>query len=57
MKIDDKDKIEGILAEVIDDLYLMYKRSFVDYKNKTHKLGWFKEKVKRNFHMRLKEYD
>ena len=51
-------EIEQLLAEVIDDLYLMYKGSFVDYKNKTHKLGWFKEAIKSHFHNRLeKEYD
>ena len=44
---------EAVLAEVIDDLYLTYKPSFVDWEKKTHKLGWFKEAVKQRFHEAL----
>ena len=49
-----KEKIEMILAEVIDDLYLSMKEDFVDYKNETHKLGWYKESVKNLFHEKIK---
>lgn len=49
------DKSEQILAEVIDDLYLEMKPTFVDYKNQTHQLGYYKERVKQRFHERLKD--
>jgi hypothetical protein len=55
MSIDKTEKYEIILAEVIDDLYIKYKPDFCDYKNRTHKLGWFKEQIKAEFHNRLKD--
>ncbi len=52
---DDKtaDIFESLLAEVVDDLYLEHKPNFCDYKNKTHKLGWFKEKIKMEISERI----
>ena len=50
-----KQEIEQILAEVIDDLYCKTKDDFANYKEKTHKLGFFKELVKANFHRKLQE--
>lgn len=44
---------EIILAEVIGDLYVKYKPGFVDYENRTHKLGWFKEEIKSEFNRRI----
>ena len=38
-----------ILAEVIDNLYLGAVKDFVNYKDRTHKLGFFKENVKSVF--------
>lgn len=52
----DIEQIESLLAEAIDDLYLRMKGNFVDYKNQTHKLGWYKENVKKLFHEKLKRY-
>jgi len=54
MKIE-KEQAERILAEVIDTIYLEMKEDFCDYKNKTHKLGWFKERVKIYFHQKISE--
>ena len=45
---------ENILSEAIDDIYLIMKKDFVDYKNGTHKLGMFKELVKTEFHNKLR---
>ena len=45
---------ENILSEAIDDIYLIMKKDFVDYKNGTHKLGMFKELVKMEFHNKLR---
>ena len=50
-----KETIEHILSEVIDDLYNKTKDSLVDYKTKTHRLEHFKEIVKANFHRKLQE--
>ena len=50
-----KREIEQILAEVIDELYYKTKDDFTDYNTKTHKLGFFKELVKANFHRKLQE--
>lgn len=50
------EKAEAILAEVIDDLYIEMKENFVDYDNQTHKLGMFKEEIKRRFNLKLMEY-
>lgn len=47
------EEAEIILAEVIDDLYINMKEGFVNYKDKTHKLGFFKELVKANFNAKL----
>ena len=44
---------EKVLAVVIDTIYQRLKDNFVDYENKTHKLGWFKELVKEEFHNEL----
>ena len=49
------EEFEILLAEVIDELYIKYKKDFCDYKNKTHKLGWFKESVKSEIYRRLKQ--
>jgi hypothetical protein len=49
----DKEQAEIILAEVIDDLYLAMKKNFCG--GKPHKLGYFKELIKANFHKKLKE--
>ena len=45
---------EIALAVVIDNLYVKVKQNFVDYDARTHKLGYFKELVKANFHEALK---
>lgn len=37
---------EDDLAFIIDGLYLEMKDGFCDYENKTHKLGFFKERIK-----------
>lgn len=50
-----KEDFEIQLTKVIDDLYLEYKKDFCDYKNKTHKLGWFKEQIKFRINKKLKE--
>jgi len=50
----DKRKAEMLLAVVIDNLYIRMLPNFVDYQEKTHKLGFFKELVKRDFHTSLK---
>lgn len=44
------EQAEIALAQIIDDIYLEMKAGFCDYENKTHKLGWFKERVKGEFH-------
>ncbi len=49
----EREQFEILLAEVIDSLYLEYKKDFCDYKNKTHKLGWFKENIKSLVHEKL----
>lgn len=49
------EEAEKILTKVIDDLYVRTKNSFVDYKSKTHKLGYFKEIIKADFHRKLQE--
>lgn len=49
------EEFEMLLAEVIDELYLAHKEGFCDYKNKTHKLGWFKEHIKFEIHQRLEQ--
>lgn len=48
------EEAEEVLAEVIDDLYLQYKTNFCG-KGVPHSLGFFKEKVKYNFHYKLKK--
>ena len=50
------DEFESIHAGVIDTIYLQYKRDFVDWENKTHKLGWFKENVKQLYYLSLREH-
>jgi len=45
---------ENILSEAIDDIYLIMKKDFVDYKDGTHELGMFKELVKIEFHNKLR---
>jgi hypothetical protein len=47
--------VEALLATVIDLNYSRFKPGFADYKNKTHKLGWFKERIKKEFHDALRE--
>ena len=54
MKKIEINEAEIILARVIDELYLEYKNDFCDYKNKTHKLGQFKEMIKCEFAMEMK---
>ena len=49
------EEAEIILAEVINELYYKVKDDFTDYNTKTHKLGFFKELVKANFHRKLQE--
>jgi hypothetical protein len=49
------DYSEKVLAIIIDKIYLRMKDDFCDYENKTHKLGWFKELVKDEFHKALTE--
>jgi len=49
----EKELFEAIHAVVIDTVYLQYKDGFCDYENHTHKLGFFKEEVKRKFHEAL----
>lgn len=44
------DMHEQALAEVLDHLYLGMLKDFVDYENRTHNLGGFKEQVKIAFH-------
>ena len=51
--LEEKEQFEILLAEVIGDLYLEHKKEFCDYKNKTHKLGWFKEKIKLEINRKL----
>lgn len=46
---------EITLARIIDDLYLEHKDDFVDYQNRTHKLGWFKEQIKAEYNKKIKE--
>jgi len=45
---------EQVLAEVIDDLYLEFKKDFCG-KDRPHKLGIFKEQIKNNVHKKLSE--
>lgn len=47
---------EIILAEVIDILYMQYKSDFCG-KGVPHSLGFFKEKVKSDFHYKLNKYE
>jgi len=50
------EKAEQILAEVIDEIYLDMKEDIVHYENRSNKFGSFKEKVKQEFHNKVKDY-
>jgi len=47
---------EDALAEIIDLVYLDMKDNFVNYGEKTHKLGVFKEHVKALYNQKMEIY-
>jgi len=48
-----QEKVEIILTHVVEDLYNSFKDNFIDYDQKTHRLGQFKEQVKIRFSQAL----
>ena len=47
---------EEVLAEIIDLVYLDMKDNFVNYAEKTHRLGFFKEHVKALYNQKMEIY-
>jgi hypothetical protein len=50
------EQAEEVLADIIDTVYLSMKEDFVNYEDKTHKLGFFKENVKLLYNQRMAIY-